>query len=293
MNRYNELMTYLASRGIAVHGFDQRGWGRSVARPAERGLTGPTARVLADMAAFIRRVHAPPGSSSSSADQHPQPQPPLFVMGHSMGGGQVLRLMCHSDTDDGAYADLVRGVRGWVVEAPYLGLAPEEQPSWLTVLSLRLVGKLLPRMHYVHEIDPASLSRIPEVQRSVREDPLMHNTGTLEGMASMLDRTADLSAGRTRPRAPGNVRALWVGHGSADKATAYSETKKWFDNCAAVIEDREMKTYEGAYHQLHADLCKDEFAKDVADWISARCDGVGEAAPEAEAAGTKPVGSKL
>lgn len=279
INRYNELMTYLSSRGIAVHGFDQRGWGRSVTRPAERGLTGPTSRVLADMAAFIRR-HAP---KSDTTD------PPLFVMGHSMGGGQVLRLM--SDVD-GLYADLVRRVRGWLVESPYLGLAPEEQPSGVTVFLGRLVGKVLPKMHYVHEIDVNNLSRIPEVRASIKADELMHNTGTLEGLASMMDRTADLSSGKTRP-GPGKVRALWVAHGSEDKATAYSETKKWYDNCAAVIEDREMKTYEGAYHQLHADLCKEEFAKDVADWILARCECVSEAAPDVEAVETKPVGSKL
>ena len=284
INRYNKLMTYLATRGIAVHGYDQRGWGRSVSKPAERGLTGPTSRVLADMAAFIRR-HLP--SSSSEAD------PPLFVMGHSMGGGQVLRFMCDND---GAHTDVVRRVRGWLCEAPFIGLAPEEQPGWLTVFSARLVGKLFPRMHYVHEIAPESLSRIPEEVRSIREDKLMHNTGTLEGLGHMIDRTADLSSGRTRPDGD-KVRSLWVGHGTDDKGTAYSETKKWFDSYAGVIEDREMKTYEGAYHQLHADLCSEEFEKDVADWILARCEAGGESATrggsEVKAAETRPVESKL
>jgi acylglycerol lipase len=280
-------MTYLSSRSIAVHSFDQRGWGRSVAEHADRGLTGPTSRVLADMTAFIR-----PYVPKSPSD------PPLFVLGHSMGGGQVLRLMCDND---GRYTDLVKSVRGWLCEAPYLGLAPEEQPSRVTVFFARLVGRLFPKMHYVHEVEPTNLSRIPEVQASIRNEELMHNTGTLEGLASMIDRTADLSSGRTRPDG-GKVRALWIGHGTDDKATAYSETKKWYDNCAGVIGDREMKTYEGAYHQLHADLCKDEYAKDVADWILARCEGGGgqagseaapEVAPEGKADETKPVESKL
>jgi len=274
-------MTYLASRSIAVHGFDQRGWGRSVAKRAERGLTGPTSRVLADMAAFIR-AHLP----SSPSD------PPLFVMGHSMGGGQVLRFACDND---GSYTDIVKQVRGWLCEAPFIGLAPEEQPNWLTVFGARLVGKLFPRMHYVHEIAPESLSRIDEEVRSIREDGLMHNTGTLEGLGHLIDRTADLSSGRTRPDGA-KVRSLWIGHGTDDKGTAYSETKRWFDSYAGVIEDREMKTYEGAYHQLHADLCREEFEKDVADWILARCEG-GErqvqAGSEVKAPEPKPVESKL
>ncbi|KAJ4306550.1 hypothetical protein N0V88_001354 [Collariella sp. IMI 366227] len=53
LGRYTTFFPTLASRGIAVHGLDQRGWGRSVSKPADRGHTGPTAQVLADMAAFI------------------------------------------------------------------------------------------------------------------------------------------------------------------------------------------------------------------------------------------------
>ncbi|OIW29546.1 hydrolase [Coniochaeta ligniaria NRRL 30616] len=284
INRYQDLFTHLATRRIAVHGYDQRGWGRSVTKPAERGLTGPTSRVLADMAAFIRR-HVPrtPGSD-----------PPLFVMGNSMGGGQVLTLL--SDTA-GTYGDLVAQVRGWLCEAPLVGLAPEETPGWLKVFSARLVGKVLPRLHMVQVIPAENLSRLPEVQKSIREDALMHNTGTIEGLSGMLDRTEELSSGRTRPVGSGKVRALWIGHGTADKGTAYAQTKKWFDNCAGTVEDREMKTYEGAYHQLHADLCREEFERDVADWILARAGGngeatTGEAAPGVEAAETKPVESK-
>ncbi|KAL2163170.1 hypothetical protein VTH06DRAFT_7006, partial [Thermothelomyces fergusii] len=85
INRYQAFFSALAGRGIAVHGVDQRGWGRSVKKPSDRGLTGPTSRVLADMAAFIT-AHLP----ASPAD------PPAFVMGHSMGGGQVLTLACHA-----------------------------------------------------------------------------------------------------------------------------------------------------------------------------------------------------
>ena len=50
VGRYYGFFPSLAARGIAVHGLDQRGWGRSVRKPAERGLTGPTTQVLADMA---------------------------------------------------------------------------------------------------------------------------------------------------------------------------------------------------------------------------------------------------
>ena len=46
VNRFLEFFSVLASQGIEVHGFDQRGWGRSVHSKAERGLTGPTSTVM-------------------------------------------------------------------------------------------------------------------------------------------------------------------------------------------------------------------------------------------------------
>lgn len=276
INRYNDVFTYLASRQIAVYSFDQRGWGRSATKPSERGLTGPTPRVLADMAAFIAQ-HTPKPDSSD---------PPLFVMGNSMGGGQVLTLIS-TEAVAAPYRELVSQVRGWLCEAPLVGLAPEERPGWLREFSARLVGRVFPRLHMTNEIPPEHLSRIPEVQRSIREDPLVHNTGTIEGLAGLLDRTAALSSGAARPDAA-RVRSLWIGQGDADKGTSYPESKKWFDNFAGVVKDSEFKTYEGAYHQLHADLCREEFEKDVADWILARA-GEGETKP----AESKVLDSKL
>ncbi len=109
VGRYYGFFPYLAGRGVAVYGLDQRGWGRSVRRAADRGRTGPTARVLADMAAFIRdRLSADSESDSDSgavagagaAAGDAPPPPPLFVLGHSMGGGQALTLACTAEYDD-------------------------------------------------------------------------------------------------------------------------------------------------------------------------------------------------
>ncbi|KAL2021220.1 hypothetical protein VTK56DRAFT_7407 [Thermocarpiscus australiensis] len=260
LGRYTNFFRALAARGIAVHGLDQRGWGRSVRKPAERGLTGPTSRVLADMAAFI----APHLAPQSPSDHHP----PVFVMGHSMGGGQVLTLACHP-----AYRDTVaRRVRGWLLESPFIDFSPEERPGWLKVLAGRLAGKVLPQFQLVHTILPEHLSRDPDVVRSIAEDELMHNTGTLEGLAGLLDRTTALAKGRVRPSGE-VVRSLWLGHGTQDKTTCFEASKKYFDECTGEVADREFKAYEGWYHQLHADGPQsEEFYKDVGDWILARCE---------------------
>ncbi|CRK43455.1 hypothetical protein BN1723_016190, partial [Verticillium longisporum] len=106
----------------------------------------------------------------------------------------------------------------------------------------------------------------PEVVKSVREDPLCHDTGTLEGLAGLLERTDALASGRVRLGS--KVRSLFLAHGTGDKTTSWEASRKWFD--AQGLQDGRYKEYEGCYHQLHADLCKDEFYGDVGDWILER-----------------------
>ncbi|KAL1840732.1 hypothetical protein VTJ49DRAFT_172 [Mycothermus thermophilus] len=267
VNRYNTFFSTLASRGIAVHGFDQRGWGRSVHKPSDRGLTGGTEQVLADMAAFMT-PYLPSGPND----------PPVFVMGHSMGGGQVLTLACRGEYQD----KIVKRVRGWLLESPFIGFSPEEQPSSLKVFAGRLAGKLLPAFQLKHAIPPANLSRDEGVRKSIAEDKLMHNLGTLEGFAGLLDRTAALAGGQVKPL-HGAVKSLWIGHGTEDKTTCFKAARKYFDECLKDVEDREFKAYEGWYHQLHADGPDSErFYQDVGDWILARCGGGGGGGEEAE-----------
>jgi acylglycerol lipase len=272
LGRYSNFFPALASRGIAVHGLDQRGWGRSVRRPADRGLTGPTSQVLADMAAFITpHLPSPSGDGADAGGDVP-----VFVMGHSMGGGQVLTFACHPDYQD----SVVRRVRGWLLESPFIGFSPEEKPSALKVFAGRLAGRLFPHQQLKHEILPQHLSRDPEVVKSIAEDELMHNTGTLEGLAGLLDRTAALASGLVRPLPGGALRSLWIGHGTADKTTWFEASKRYFDECTGEVKDKEFRAYEGWYHQLHADgPDSEQFYRDVGDWILARC---GEDKPEAK-----------
>ena len=255
VNRYNDMFAFLAQRGIAVYGFDQRGWGRSVRKPSDKGRTGPTKRVLADLAAFIK-LHVP----KSSAD------PPLFVLGHSMGGQEVLMLMSTP-----AYVeDVVRPVRGWLLESPYIALPPEKTPTALKVFVGRSLGRLLPRQQMYNRIPPEDLSRDPDVLKSIAADTLMHNTGTLEGLAGMLDRTAALSSGAARPEGDA-VRSLWVGHGTEDKAVSFEASKLYFERHLTAVPDSQFKAYEGWYHTLHTDgPCSVEYYQDVVDWILAR-----------------------
>ncbi|KAH7032814.1 hydrolase [Microdochium trichocladiopsis] len=252
IDRYYDFFPSLARRGIATYGIDQRGWGKSAPGKAHRGRTGPTTRVMADMAAFIK-------------SQLPSPDAPVFVLGHSMGGGQVLTFASTPE-----YDDVVAQVRGWLLESPFVGFAPELKPNWFTVASGKLAARVVPNFQMVNVIPPENLTRDPEVQKSLHADELVHNTGTLEGLAGMLDRTGKLSSGELK--ISGKVKSLFMTFGTEDKATSYDLAKAWFDR-QTTIPDAEFKSYDGAYHMLHADLGCEKYYEDTANWILARAGG--------------------
>lgn len=243
-----------------MYGLDQRGWGRSVREPADKGLCGPTTQVLSDLVAFITHVFGQPPSSV-----------PVFVMGHSMGGGEVLTLL---STPEFANDEKVVQVRGWLLEGPFLGFDPRDRPSWLKLHAGKLAGRFLPHRQLVNPIPVEWLTRDPEAQVSIKEDPLCHDTGTLEGLAGFMDRTAALAEGRIGLVDGGKkVRSLWIGHGDQDRTAFFDACKGWYDQHTSSIEDRTFKAYKGWLHQLHAEVGREEFYGDVRDWILARAGG--------------------
>ena len=181
-----------------------------------------------------------------------------------MGGGEALTL-----ASDPKYNDLMGSVRGWVLESPFIGFPKGFEPGFLTVFFGRLAGRVLPHRLLASGLPPENLTRDPEVIASLKEDKLLHGMGTLEGLSGLLDRTANLNEGKVKLNE--GVNSIWIGHGTVDKGTSYEASKKWFDE-QSTVKDKEFKTYEGWYHQLHADLPEDRevFAKDVADWILTR-----------------------
>jgi acylglycerol lipase len=266
-NAYYDLFPNLATTySIAVHSFDQRGWGRSVQSPRQKGLTGPTTTVLADIRAFCNSFRSVDGND-----------PPLFLMGHSMGGAEALHFML-TEAPRPLANDLPEGtIRGLLLESPYIALHPDSQPSGFTVWAGKLAARIAPSKQMLQKLDSTYMSRDPQVRKDWEEDKLCHDTGTLEGLAGMLQRAAELTTlGEGKaveglkldPGCP-----VWLGHGSGDRVTSYDGSKRLFEKLK--VEDKAFKSYEDAYHKLHAEPGggKEEFVKDAGEWILAHIPG--------------------
>jgi acylglycerol lipase len=208
----------------------RRGWGKSVTKRSERGHSGPTSQVLDDITSFMRTVIPSPI--------------PLFLMGHSMGGGEVL---CYAAQGP---SEIRQHIRGYLLESPFVDFNAKSKPSFLTVFAGRLAGKLLPHRQLTNKLDPKLICRDAAVCESYDKDELCHDTGTLEGLAGMLDRTVQLAGGKIiipDNAGEGGVTRIWIAHGDADGITDYSATKRLAD--ALQVKDKEFKSYAGYYHR--------------------------------------------
>jgi len=241
-----------------------------VKKQSDKGLTGPTSLVLADIHEFVRHVASLPDTQAK----------PLFVMGHSMGGGEALHYALSTSS---ALADRPP-LAGLLLEAPFIELDPASEPWSITVYAGKLAAKLLPHAQMKQKLDPTYMSRSARVRQEWVDDPLCHDTGTFAGLDGMLQRSADLSrlsrAQKVSSLSTSVPCPLWFSHGTSDHVISYPSSKRLFAVLKAPKDDKTFKAYADAYHKLHAepDGVGEQFAKDVGEWIIAHAAKDGDAA---------------
>lgn len=215
-------------------------------------MTGPTAQLLADIDELLqRRLDAHPGL-------------PLFLLGHSMGGGAALTY---------AHGGSLRGrLAGVAVWSPLIELAAAIRPSWLLLTGGRLVARLLPNLQRVEALNVAAMSRDPAARADLARDPLSHGTGTLLGISEALARGELLDRADTARAFPPDLPVL-VCHGSADTVTDCAASCRFVAALAGA--DKAFREYAGWLHKLHAEPEPDRtrFAADMVEWILERAGG--------------------
>ncbi|KAL8922091.1 MAG: hypothetical protein Q9208_005401 [Pyrenodesmia sp. 3 TL-2023] len=159
-----------------------------------------------------------------------------------MGGAAVLHFAAYGPSDTTAQ------ISGYICESPLIAIHEDTQPSRFVVVVGKLAAKVIPKRQMVQKIDPKFLCRDESMYKEFEADELCHDTGTLEGLAGMLQRAEDLDAGKVSLK---NI-SLWVGHGTEDRVTSFKATARFMDR---LDEDRA------------------KFADDVAGWVLARSTG--------------------
>lgn len=229
-----------AARGIEVYAPDQQGFGRNA---SNRVWPGTDALIddAAALAAEIRRRH---------------PGLPLFVAGHSMGGGVALAA---------AGEGRLRGASGLILLAPAVWGGDTLNP--LFRISAWTASQVMPDHRFSNRSAPVPLlpsDNIPMLME-MSKDPLRYaNPSPREfmGLIRLMDR-AVAAAPSTR------VETLTV-MGAHDEIIPEYSVRQAFDAIPAA------KTYaraEDGWHMLLRDLHAAEVHALVADWILSRAGG--------------------
>lgn len=235
--RYTYLVDELAPRGFAVYGFDQRGYGRSAGK---RGAIKSWGEYRADVAIFLDFV------------RERQPGPPLFLMGHSMGGLVVGDYVVNDQS----------GLDGVILSAPLL-----VQPKLSVTLrtASKVLDRIAPQMAVDTGLDAAGISREPaEVKRYV-DDPLVHSKGTPRLGAEMNKTIASTQAQSAQLTIP-----LLLIHGDADPIVPIAGSQQFYRHAGSA--DKIFKVYPGGYHESINDIHRDQVLADIHAWLERHID---------------------
>jgi alpha-beta hydrolase superfamily lysophospholipase len=234
--RYDHVGETLARAGYAVHAYDQRGHGRS---EGERALVRSIDEYLDDLDLCVARMREAEGRL------------PLFIVGHSMGGGIVA---LHA-------IERRPGVRGVVLSgAAVMG----GESRGIRARILLALSRFLPKLPLV-KLDAASVSRDPEVVRLYDADPLNYRGRMKLGLAASMMR-----AGQRIARGLHSLDVpLLIMHGTKDSLVASSASVRLHDGAAST--DKTLLLYDGLYHEIFNEPERDRVLGDVVRWMGERC----------------------
>jgi len=234
-SRYTHVGKALTDAGYALVGFDLRGHGKS---GGPRGHTSSLDAYMQDIRQFFQLITTR------------YPVVPQFLYGHSLGGLLAL-----------AYAiQYGKGLRGVMVTGAALRSSLQEQKA--KVVMVRLLGSLLSTMTVPSGLDPATISRDPDVVQAYINDPLVHYSTSL-GFGKAALNAIDLCFARAKEFPV----PLLMMHGKEDKLTYPSGTEDFAKLVRAAGGDVTLKLWDSLYHEVHNEPEKAEVFQFMIEWL--------------------------
>lgn len=232
--QYVRAAEEFAAHGYAVTALDLRGRGRS---EGERFYVESIDDYVSDLSQAIELARS----------RHPDR--PLYLLGHSAGGVVAATYALEHQ----------HRLSGLICESFALHVyAPD--------VALKLVegaSHVIPHVH-VLKLKNRDFSRDPEWVAVLDADPLTQGeVQPVQTVAALARAGERLEREFVRLTLP-----LLILHGTADKATRPDGSQLMFDSVGSP--DRELKLYEGYYHDLLNDLGRERVMADIIDWIDAR-----------------------
>jgi alpha-beta hydrolase superfamily lysophospholipase len=237
--RYTPLTDHLIRRHYNVTSYDHRGHGLS------DGLPGHVDQ-FTDYEDDLDRVVAALHTRASNRR--------VVLIGHSMGGLIALRYLAREK----------RSVELAVISAPLIAVAVQIPVH--KIMIAKVGTRVAPRLRLGNEIDPAVLSRDPQVGIAYAADPLVNRVVSPRWFMEAAHAMEEIKQSALRISVP-----ILVMHGTEDRLASVEATEKLFGEIGS--KDKELRIYPGYYHELFNEPEKQEIFEYVTGWLDQRVDG--------------------
>jgi len=232
--RYKHVAKKMTENDFSVVAFDHFGHGKTAGK---RGHNPSFEAVLESI------------SKTVEIAKQLFPNVPIFLYGHSMGGNAVINYSLKKAND----------LKGIIATSPFLKLAFE--PPKIKLVVGKLLQKIAPSITMGNELNVNDISREKiEVDQYVN-DPLVHDKISPNFSLTFIEtgKWAIENADKLETQ-------MLLLHGTSDKIIDYKGTQEFANNSDKAL----LKLYEGGYHELQNDLCKEEMLQDVVNWLSSQ-----------------------
>jgi alpha-beta hydrolase superfamily lysophospholipase len=235
-SRYQSLARHFVGREYAVAALDHSGHGYS------EGIPGYV-EAFGDYVSDLGQCH--------DIFQERYGDLPTFLLGHSMGG---LVGACYLRGAQHRFA-------GAVLSGP--ALRTGQQPGQFLLFVIRVLATLTPRLGLT-ALDPAGVSRDPEVVREYIEDPQV-----LHGKLSARLLREFFAAMDTLEKEAGTLDLpLFILHGGDDSMVLPEGSELFYRLVSS--RDKTLKIYPGLYHEVFNEPERDDILAEVLGWCEKR-----------------------
>jgi alpha-beta hydrolase superfamily lysophospholipase len=172
---------------------------------------------------------------------------PVFIYGHSLGGGIVLDYLLRKKPD----------VNGAIVTSPWLRLS--FQPAKSKIILASVIKNILPGLAQPSGLVAEHISHDKEVVDAYMKDPLVHDK-----ISVSLFHSAMSAAGHSLEHAAELTIPLLLMHGSEDQICSPEGSKEF----AGRTKLAELKIWDGGYHELHNEPFKKDVFEYILSWVN-------------------------
>ncbi|MGB7574585.1 MAG: lysophospholipase [Thermodesulfobacteriota bacterium] len=231
--RYMNVVNHFVPLGYAVYGVDHVGHGKS-----------------SGTRVYVERFEDYTDTLKIYFDmvRHWQPEKPVFLVGHSMGGliGAVYLL------------DYQAELTGAVLSGPAVKVHDTVSSAFIFVG--KLISVLMPKLGLIG-LEAEGVSRDPAVVQAYVNDPLVcRGKVTARLSAELVKAIRRLAAEATKITLP-----ILILQGSADRLVDPKGAQMLYDAVNSV--DKTIKIYDGLYHEVYNEPEHGQVLGDVKAWL--------------------------